>query len=206
MKGGLEIPEVSNPYAQGDMRDDELWQRGRAAWKRHQGALALAGAVVTCVVLLRTCVVQPRLISSDSMLPTLMRGDRVVVDQLSYRLGPVRAGDIILFEAPPQLVEKDPRQRGVTFIKRVVALPGQLVEVREGRVLVDGAPLREMYFAEAPDYAWGPERVPEGMLFVMGDNRNKSSDSHDWGFLPRSHVRGRAWVRFWPPVRAGGLQ
>ena len=83
VKGGLETPEVSSPYAQGDMRDDELWQRGRAAWKRHQGALVLAGVVATCVVLLRTWVVQPRLIASDSMLPTLMRGDRVVVDQLS---------------------------------------------------------------------------------------------------------------------------
>lgn len=178
---------------------------GSAVWTRHRGTLALAGAVLAFVVLLRVFVVQPRVIPTDSMKPTLLQGDRVVVDQLSYRLRPVRAGDIILFEAPPRLVETDPRQRGVTFIKRVVALPGQLVEVREGRVLVDGQLLSEPYIAEAPDYAWGPERVPEDMLFVMGDNRNKSSDSHDWGFLPRSHVRGRAWVRFWPPGRAGGL-
>jgi signal peptidase I len=187
-------------------RDDTPGESAPSGWTRHRGALALAGAVLAFVVLLRAFVVQPRIIPTDSMLPTLLQGDRVVVDKLSYRFRPVRAGDIILFEAPPGLVEKDPRQRGVSFIKRVVALPGQLVEVREGRVRVDGQPLSEPYLAEAPRYTWGPERVPEDMLFVMGDNRNQSSDSHDWGFLPRSHVRGRAWLRFWPPGRAGGLQ
>jgi signal peptidase I len=90
-------------------------------------------------------------------------------------------------------------------IKRVIALAGQSVEVRDGQVLVDGEVLDEPYVAEAPRYTVGPLRVPEGMLYVLGDNRNVSSDSHDWGALPQQRVMGRAWVRFWPPRRAGGL-
>ncbi len=163
-----------------------------------------AGALVLLAVVLRGFVVHPRLIVSGSMEPTLMLGDRLVVDTLSYRFHPPRAGDVVLFEPPPELVRSgDLREH--TSIKRVIALPGQEVRVGGGQVFVDGRPLREPYIAAAPAYTWGPARVPEDMLFVLGDNRNASSDSHVWGVLPRRSVIGRAWVRFWPLKRAGRL-
>jgi signal peptidase I len=163
-----------------------------------------AGALVLLIVLLRGFVVEPRLIVSGSMEPTLRVGDRLVMDKLSYRLRPPRAGEIVVFVLPAR------EQRGdggpaPAALKRLIALPGQRVEVRGGQVLVDGQALSEPYLREPPRYTWGPTVVPEGMLFVLGDNRNASSDSHDWGLLPRENVLGRAWLRFWPPSRAGGL-
>jgi signal peptidase I len=161
-------------------------------------------ALLLLVVLLRGFVVEPRLILSSSMEPTLQPGDRLVMDKLSYRFHPPRAGDIVVFVLPTAAQRPD----GLPLppaLKRVLAVPGQQVEVREGQVLVDGKALSEPYLKEPPRYTWGPLQVPEGTLFVLGDNRNASSDSHDWGLLPRKNVLGRAWVRFWPPSRAGGL-
>ncbi|WP_241759391.1 signal peptidase I [Pyxidicoccus parkwayensis] len=148
-------------------------------------------------LVLRVFVLQPHLIVSESMAPTLAVGDRLVVDKLSYRFHLPRAGDIVVFEPPPA------HAREFIAIKRVIALPGQEVQVRDGQVLVDGTPLREPYVAAPPAYAWGPATIPEGMLFVLGDNRNVSSDSHVWGVLPLQSVKGRAWLRFWPPARTG---
>jgi signal peptidase I len=163
-------------------------------------AVALGGLVV----LLRGFVFAPRLIVSNSMVPTLLPGERLVMDKLSYRFHPPRAGDIIVFELPPQALRPG-ESRAPAALKRVIAVPGQQVEIREGQVRVDGQPLYEPYLKEPPRYTTGPILVPEGMLFVLGDNRNASSDSHDWGLLPARNVRGRVWLRFWPPDRAGGL-
>lgn len=162
----------------------------------------MAGALLVLALVLRGFVVQPRLIVSDSMAPTLAVGDRLVVDKLSYRLHAPRAGDVVVFEPPPELVRSGALREYIA-IKRVIALPGQQVQVRDGQVLVDGTPLREPYIAAPPAYTWGPARIPEGMLFVLGDNRNVSADSHVWGVLPARYVQGRAWLRFWPLARAG---
>jgi signal peptidase I len=170
--------------------------------RRPWAGLAFVGALVVGMVLLRAYAVRPLRVISPSMAPTLQVGDRVVMDLLTYRFRPPAPGDIVVFEPPPALartVREPPRHS----IKRLVALPGQQVQVRDGQVLVDGQPLREPYLAEPTAYAWGPERVPEGMYFVLGDNRNASADSHVWGFLPARYVVGRAWVRFWPLARAG---
>ncbi len=166
--------------------------------------LAGAGVLLLFVVLLRTFAVQPRLIVSESMAPTLVVGDRLIMDKLTYLFHPPRAGDIVVFESPPVL-RRSAALPPPHSIKRVIALPGQEVQVRDGQVLVDGQPLREPYISEPPDYTWGPTRVPDDMLFVLGDNRSSSADSHVWGFLPRSLVVGRAWLRFWPLGRTGPL-
>ncbi|NMO22493.1 signal peptidase I [Pyxidicoccus fallax] len=168
------------------------------------GRLLWAGALLVLALLLRGFVVQPHHIVTGSMEPTLAVGDRLVVDKLSYRLHPPRAGDVVVFEPPPELVRSGDL-RGHSSIKRVIALPGQEVRVHDGQVFVDGRPLHEPYVAKAPTYEWGPARVPEDMLFVLGDNRNGSSDSHVWGALPMRSVTGRAWLRFWPPARVGAL-
>jgi signal peptidase I len=178
--------------------------QGHHLRKKHRGWLVAAAALLLLVLLLRGVVVEPRLIVSNSMAPTLLVGDRLVMDKLSYRLHPPRAGDIVVFVPPPE-AQRPETSRRPAALKRVIALPGQSVEVRGGQVLVDGQALHEPYIQEPPRYTVGPVRVPEGTLFVLGDNRNASSDSHDWGFLPRQHVIGRAWLRFWPPRRAGAL-
>jgi len=105
-----------------------------------------------------------------------------------------------VFDPPPQLQLQgyDSRQ---AFIKRVIGLPGQTVQVQDGKVYVDDRPLQESYIAEPPEYRWGPKTVPEGQLFVMGDNRNNSNDSHVWGFLPKQNIVGHAWLRFYPFTR-----
>jgi signal peptidase I len=131
------------------------------------------------------------------MEPTLSPGDRIVVEKLSYRWRVPQAGDIVVFHTPLplQAIGYAPQQ---AFIKRVIGTPGQVVAVQGGQVYIDGQPLTERYIAEAPHYDLEPIRVPDGTLFVMGDNRNNSNDSHLWGFLLRANVIGRANLCFWP--------
>jgi signal peptidase I len=152
--------------------------------------------------LIRMLIAEPRYIPSDSMLPNLEIGDRLVVEKVSYHFHPPHTGDIIVFNPPPQL-QLQGYQKNQAFIKRTIALPGQTIEVRAGQVYVNGQPLTEDYIAEPPNYDLAPQTVPEGMVFVMGDNRNNSNDSHIWGFLPQRHIIGRAWMRFWPSDRIG---
>jgi len=180
-------------------------EKSRVGARWRQGTwLLVPGVALVLALLVRGLVVEPRLIVSESMRPTLDVGDRLLMEKVSYRLHPPRSGDIVVF-TPLLRAERPGALQLDAHIKRVIGLPGQVVQVHEGRVLIDGQPLPEPYVAEPPAYEWGPARVPEDMLFVMGDNRNVSSDSHVWGFLPRSHVLGRACLRFWPPGRAGGF-
>jgi len=125
-----------------------------------------------------------------SMRPTLEDGEFVLVNRLAYRFADYQRGDIIVFKhpgAPPQ-----------DLIKRIIGLPGDTVVIANGKVTVNGHVLNEPYIADAPDYS-GEWVVPEDSLFVLGDNRNNSSDSHSWNFLPMENVIGRAVLIYWPP-------
>jgi signal peptidase I len=127
-----------------------------------------------------------------SMNPTLQNGEYILVNRLAYKIGnPVR-GDIVVFSFP-----MDPKQ---DLIKRVIGLPGETISVQDGKVLVNGMALDEPYIAAPPIYnnTWV---VPEGQLFVLGDNRNESKDSHEWGMLPMENVVGRAILIYWPPAQ-----
>jgi signal peptidase I len=125
-----------------------------------------------------------------SMNPTLQDGEYVLVSRVTYKLGDPQHGDIIVFEHPNQPQED--------LIKRIVGLPGDTVEVTGMMVYVNGQALDEPYINAAPLYS-GKWEVPEGYLFVLGDNRNESSDSHAWGLLPMENVVGKALVIYWPP-------
>jgi signal peptidase I len=125
-----------------------------------------------------------------SMLPTLEDGEFVLVSKVSYRFGVVERGDIIVFHFPMDYEQE--------LIKRVIGLPGDIISVQNGNVSVNGQILSEPYIAATPAYS-GDWKVPEGQLFVLGDNRNDSSDSHSWGFLPSEKVVGKAVVIYWPP-------
>ena len=158
-------------------------------------ALAIALAV-------RFFIAEPRYIPSPSMMPTLAVGDRLLVEKVSYRLHSPHRGDIVVFEPPPQLQEYGYSTRQA-FIKRVIGLPGETVKVSQGQVLINSQPLAEGYISEAPDYEMPTVRVPDESLFVMGDNRNDSNDSHVWGFLPAKNAIGQAAFRFWPLSKIG---
>jgi signal peptidase I len=125
-----------------------------------------------------------------SMEPTLHSGEFVIVNRLAYRLGQPKIGDVIVFHPPT-----DPEQE---YIKRVIGLPGDEVVISNKQVMVNGRLLDEPYIAAPPRYdsRW---KVPEGSLFVLGDNRNNSSDSHAWGPVPLENVVGKAVVVYWPP-------
>ncbi len=174
----------------------------RSFWRKQRENIILLSVALILALLIRVFVAEPRFIPSDSMVPTLWVGDRLVVEKISYRFHPPRPGDVIIFE-PPQLLQDYGYARQQVFIKRVIGVAGQVIAIREGTVFVDDRPLAEPYIAEPPAYDWGPYRVPESAIFVMGDNRNNSNDSHVWGFLPTANVRGHALFRFWPFDRAG---
>jgi signal peptidase I len=157
-------------------------------------------------LLLRWLVVEPRWIPSGSMLPTLQLQDRILVEKLSPRFRRTfLPGTVVVFHPPEELVEAgyDP---GSALIKRVVAGPGDRVEVREGRLLRNGAAVEPDWSAQTMDYRFGPVVVPPGHLLVLGDNRNSSLDSHIWGPLPRQEVIGRAFWRYWPLQHFGPIR
>jgi signal peptidase I len=128
-------------------------------------------------------------VENISMRPTLKPGEFLLVNKLAYRVGEINRGDIIVFHYPLNPQED--------YIKRVIGLPGDEVIVRDGQVYVNRQPLTENYIAAPPGYedTW---QVPDNEVFVLGDNRNQSSDSHNWGFVPYENIVGRAVVVYWP--------
>jgi signal peptidase I len=130
-------------------------------------------------------------IESISMQPTLYAGDFVIVNKVAYRFGEPGRGDVIVFRYPPD-PDREP------YIKRIIGLPGDIVRVGEGKVFVNNLPLSEPYIAAPPMYQ-GTWTVAESSLFVLGDNRNSSSDSHSWGLVPYENIIGKALVVYWPP-------
>jgi signal peptidase I len=129
-----------------------------------------------------------------SMEPTLHNGEFVIVNKLAYKLGDPQHSDVIVFRYP-----RDPDQE---YIKRIIGLPGDRIRIINGEVYVNDELIQEPYIAAAPRYQseW---RVPEGSLFVLGDNRNNSSDSHSWGPVPLDYVIGKALFVYWPPESWG---
>lgn len=151
---------------------------------------------------IRTFVAEARYIPSGSMLPTLEINDRLIVEKLGYHFQPPGRGDIVVFHPPAAAGAQFAND---AFIKRIVGLPGETVEVKNGKVYINNQPLAESYIEAPPDYNWGPQGVPKGSYLVFGDNRNNSDDGHIWGFLPSDRIIGRAIVRFWPLDRIAYL-
>lgn len=177
------------------------------AWEYIKELISVIVIAFILAMVLRTFVIEGRIIPTGSMLPTLQLNTRVMVCKFAYWFDEPQRGDIIVFEPPEELnVNED-------YIKRVIAVPGETVEVTAGAVYIDGQALDEPYLNEAPAYEFGPVTVPEGSLFVLGDNRNRSSDSHAWNvWLLSDHVKGRAFWIYWPfsemtlLERGGGAQ
>lgn len=161
-----------------------------------EAAKTLVGAAVLAVLIM-TFVARAFTVDGPSMLPTLHNGERLMIDKISYRLREPQRGEIVVFRYPA-----NPREH---FIKRIIGLPGDVVEIRGGRVYINGVALEEPYLAAPTLGRFGPVRVPESRYFVLGDNRNNSEDSRypQVGFVPRALLEGRALWRYWPITRMG---
>jgi signal peptidase I len=133
----------------------------------------------------------------SSMLPTIEEGEYIMVSKAAYFFNQPQRGDIIVFDSP-----QDPRS---DLIKRIIAVPGDTVEVREDEVIVNGTPLQESYTLEPPHYLMPLTDIPADHYFVLGDNRNNSSDSHRGWTVPRQNIIGKAWITYWPPYLWGSI-
>lgn len=143
-------------------------------------------------LIIRTFLFQPFFIPSGSMEPTLQVGDRIIVSKFTYYFNELKLGDVVVFKYP-----LDPKR---DFIKRVIGVPGDVIEARDSQLLVNGLIVPEPYVPR--DYGdFGPVEVPEQHFFVLGDNRTNSQDSRNWGFVPEENLVGKAQVIFWPISR-----
>src|ERR671921_408910 len=160
----------------------------------------LAVAFVLVFGFVRPFVLEAFRIPSESMVPTLLVGDRVLANKFIYRFTEPERGEVVVFES---VGEGDDQK----LIKRVVGVAGDEVEVRNGTLLVNGEAREEPYLNRNLPFndSYGPSEVPEGHVFVMGDNRANSADSRVFGPLPIENIEGEAFVRFWPPLRIGSL-
>jgi len=173
-------------------------------WQRTRENVQVIAIALFLALFIRAFVAEPRYIPSHSMLPTLEVGDRLVVEKISYHFHPPARGEIVVFD-PPQQLQIQGYAKDQAFIKRVIGTPGETVQIQNGKVYLNSIPLKEDYIAEPPKYQMEAVRVPEDQLFVMGDNRNNSNDSHVWGFLPKQNIIGHACYRFWPLSRIGRI-
>jgi signal peptidase I len=195
------VPAPSPPQHKRGRRKPRSSVRSAVEW-----VAVIVGALVVALVV-KTFLFQAFYIPSASMEPTLRKGDRVLVNKLSYDLHDLHRGDIVVFELPPEKVGAD----GIKdLIKRVIGLPGETIETREGIVYINDKKIDEPYLPDGVTTNKPPiprQVVPDGHIFVMGDNRDNSADSRyaTRGPIPIDTVVGRAFVQVWPPSRAGGL-
>lgn len=161
-------------------------------WKR-AGLDILETLILAVVLYFGINAISARVrVDGFSMNPSLENGEYILVNKLAYRLGEPTRGDIVVFSFP-----LDPEQ---DLIKRVIGLPGETVTIEAGQVSVNGELLEEPYIAASPLYN-GTWAVTDGQLFVLGDNRNESKDSHEWGLLPMENIIGKAVLIYWPPPK-----
>lgn len=181
------------------------WQEASSDWKRwlkrmwkEWGEPFLIAALIALVI--RSFILGPYKIPTGSMRPTLLEGDRIFVDKVTYRFRPPERGEIIVFKYP-----MDPKK---DFVKRLIAFGGEEVEIKDGMVYINGESFDQLvnaptyYYSNRNDWDYGKEgqkiKVPAGSFFVLGDNSAHSSDSRNWGFVPARNMVGRAFVIWWP--------
>ncbi|WP_227766682.1 signal peptidase I [Zhaonella formicivorans] len=159
---------------------------------------SIAIAVILAFVI-RIFLFQPFYIPSGSMEPTLMIGDRIIVNKITYRFSEPKRGDVIVFKYP-----LEPKR---DYIKRVVGLPGETLEIKDGTLYINDRPTPEEYLPpNVPLADYGPITIPKNAYFMMGDNRSNSQDSRFWGTLQRDYIIGKAVLIFWPLNRFGTIK
>jgi signal peptidase I len=161
--------------------------------------IVILGGALGMALVIKAFLLQAFYIPSPSMVPTLNVGDRVLVNKLSYHVHDVHRGDMVVFERPP--LESDVKIKDL--IKRIVGLPNETIEARDGHILIDGQVLQEPYLNATARSAMSaltlaPQKIPAGHYFVMGDNRGNSKDSRFFGPIAKKLIVGRAFIRVWP--------
>jgi signal peptidase I len=149
---------------------------------------------------IRVAIVEAYHIPTGSMIPTIMEHDRIMSNKFIYRFVDPKPGEVVVFTPPSSAHSDAPR-----FVKRLIGVEGDRIEVKDGVVYRNGLRLSEPYINQTPDYTLPLTRVPKGSVFVLGDNRRNSFDSHAWGFLPRKNIIAKAMFCYWPPSRIGLL-
>jgi signal peptidase I len=157
----------------------------------------IAVAVFVCLRL----TVQSYTVVMSSMEPNFQEGECIMVNKVSYHSSGPQRGEVIVFNPPPPNEESP-----YPFIKRVIGLPGETVEIKDEKVFIDGIPIKEEYIMAPPNYTMPATVVPEDEYFVLGDNRNYSNDSHNNWTVPRDNIIGRAWFVYWPPSKLGRVK
>ena len=164
---------------------------------------------IIITLIIRWQVIEPRWIPSGSMLPTLQIKDKILVEKLSPKINFSRnlsklKNQIVVFNAPKILIDSG-YGSSTALIKRVIGTPGDKVEIKEGTLYINDILQNNYPTDKGINYSAGPYVVPEDSLWVMGDNRNNSMDSHIWGFLPYKKVIGKAFIRYWPLNKFGPI-
>ncbi len=194
-------PAAPAPAVDSTSQDVPIVSKPRVRPLRHIIDLLhdLAIAVVICALLI-TFVVQAFKVQGTSMVPEQRNGERILVNKFIYNFRPISRGDVVVF-----WYTEDP---DVSFIKRVVALPGDRVEIKRGKLLVNGELVDEPYVK--PEHidrrSFPSQEVRAGHYFVLGDNRRGSNDSRSWGLVPQRYIYGKAFLRIWPPDEFGTIR
>lgn len=147
-------------------------------------------AIAVAIFLLLRATLQSYVVLQCCMEPNYQEGDRLLVNKAVYWFHEPERGDVIILDPPFEIEE--------VYIKRLIALPGDTVEVKDGVVYINGTAIDEPYIEESPTYTFPLTEIGEGEYFVLGDNRNNANDSHIWGTVPRDNIIGKAWLVFWP--------
>ncbi|AFZ23721.1 signal peptidase I [Cylindrospermum stagnale PCC 7417] len=205
---------------QNQVPDNNSSQQTDNSWIAELGRTIILSIVLALGI--RTFVAEARWIPSGSMEPTLhgtpnqWEADKIIVDKLKYKFSAPQRGDIVVF-SPTLELQKEQYQDA--FIKRVIGLPGDKIELKDGKVLINGKPLQEENYLSSgkrtvvdvctsgpqPPFLAKPQTIPTNSYLVLGDNRGSSYDGRCWGLVPRQNIIGRAVLRFWPLNNVGGL-
>jgi signal peptidase I len=205
---------------QNQVSDNNSSQQPDNSWIAELGRTIVLSIVLALGI--RTFVAEARWIPSGSMEPTLhgtpnqWEADKIIVDKLKYRFADPQRGDIVVF-SPTKELQKEQYQDA--FIKRVIGLPGEKIQLKDGKVYINNKPLPEVNYLSSgqstvidvcqsgpqPPFLAKPQTIPADSYLVLGDNRNSSYDSRCWGVVPRQNIIGRAVVRFWPLNHVGGI-